>query len=251
MATTPNDLISQVRNELDEAGVEGVWVNAEMVDWVNDGILEVAIKLRSDREEWFTRRIQSTGAAETILGATYTPTSSIDIVDGTDRYTLPADCLEIRSLEVTTQSDKDAGIVFLPRDMTNVEYMAAARQTKSSSRRIYYYATIGLTTLRIVPMPAATIHIELHYIAAVPIYTQFDSITVLSAWTFRAVKSYMKYRAYDKIAHPDTNSSLQRFQRDLNNVGSYGIIRQSQEPIIVEGFFDGDDVVNIVDVDPL
>lgn len=250
MATTPNDLIVRVRTELDERSIEGIWFNADLLQWCNDGIQKTLVKLRANREDWLTRKMGSTDASETILGATYSPLS-IDFSSGVDTYTLPADCMEIRSIEPSTQSDKDAGVTFLPRDITDVEYLAAARLPSSSNRRVYYYDVIGLTNLRLTPVPGANYHINLYYVAAPPTYTQFDNITIIPLWAMRAVVSYMKYRAFDSINHPDTKRTYQQFEVELIDVGSFGAPRKSQEPIIVEGFFDSDDIVNIADTDPV
>ena len=241
---TPNDLIVRTRTELDERNIEGIWFNADLVQWCNDGIGKVLVKLRANREDWLTRKMNSTGASETILGATYNPLS-IDVSSGVDTYTLPEDCLEIRSIEPSTQADKDAGLLFLPRDMTDVASATASRLPASTNRYIYYYDTFGLTNLRFTPIPSANYHVVVYYVAAPPIYAQFDSITALPLWAMRAVVSYMKYRAFDSINHQDTSRTYQQFTAELVDVGSFGAPRQSQEPIVVEGIYDDDDIIAI------
>ena len=129
MATTPTDLITNIRGKLDERGVsDAVYVDNDLLTWINHGITKLQISLKSlHKEDWFSRRMDSNDSSETIRGVTYAP-SSFQLVDGTDLYTLPPDLLEIRSLEPLDQSDRDSGVQLIHRDLSTAFFRDVARR---------------------------------------------------------------------------------------------------------------------------
>jgi hypothetical protein len=241
---TVYDVLQRVRVDLHEP-VAAVWSDADIVQWINAGIYRVMVRLKGVRDDWATRRMRSTDSAETINGTTYNP-SNLQITAGTTIYTLPPNLLEIRTLEPLNQSDINAGIKFLPRDMSSIEWINMNRE-QPTTQVVYFYDLYGTNSLRITPTPTATIDTEMYYIAAPSADLGIsEEITQIPVWALHAVEQYAVYRAMRAINHPDANSELARADREIAEMVSMASPRETNDPKIVEGIFDEEDMLPFV-----
>lgn len=247
MPTNMNDLISELRGDLDERGVAtGTWIDNDLLTWLNGGITKVMMALRSVRDGWLTRRMLSTDAAQTILNISYNP-QSLRMIANTSIYEMPPDLLEIRELIPLNQSDKDSGVQFISRTISGLEFRIATLISASQVRKTFYYDLIGLNAsglqqLIVVPQPASTIEVELLYDRVNDFYGFTQNIVIIPEWTFTAVKSYAEWRALKSIRHPDTNTVFQSYLLDVRDVASFAAPRQSTDPNYVEGFMEDEDI---------
>ena len=232
------ELLANLRSALDEP-LPSTWKDPDLIQWLNDGIQDISEALRSVREDWMLARMKSTDSSLTIGGATFSPTS-LTLQSGVDTYTLPADCLEIKSLEPLTQADKDAGIRFLPRDMTNLQ-MSEVYRLAPTDIKSYFYDIYGLTTLRVVPTPQATVSVEIFYHRAPYPYALNDTVSLVPFWCNNAVVQYAVWRAHDAINHQDTLVKKASYDDAYKGVQSMAAPRNSQDPKVVEGIFDEED----------
>ena len=237
--TTLNTLLTELRADLDERS-PGIWSDTDLARWLNHGIHKTIIGIKSVREDYFVKRMRSSDADLTIFGSTYDP-SNIAMVNGTTVYTLPDDLLEIRSFEPLNQTDRDDGILFLPKDFSESAFSSARRTAGTDSRKWYYYDQYGTNQLLIAPAPQAAIATEMFYVSITQEYALGDTISTLPPWAFNAVKEYAYYRALKSQNHPDTNNALARFKDELSDTRSLATPRNSQEPRFVEGVFDSED----------
>lgn len=239
--STVADVLARVRADLNEP-VAGVWQDTDLITWINQGIYQVSSRLKGVRDDWTTRRMRSTDSSETIYGSTYDP-GSLTISSGTDLYTMPPNLIEIRSLEPLDQEDKDAGIRFLPMKMTRLEPTQLYRDAGSNTR-VFYYDLFGVDQLRIIPVPDATIEVELFYTAAPEdSLTSLDEITQVPRWALLAVQNYAVYMANRAINHPDSNALFGAFKEQIAELVSFAAPRKSNDPVIVEGIFDEEDML--------
>ena len=253
MATTPTDLITNIRGKLDERGVsDAVYVDNDLLTWINHGITKTPISLKSlHKEDWFSRRMDSNDSSETIRGVTYAP-SSFQLVDGTDLYTLPPDLLEIRSLEPLDQSDRDSGVQLIHRDLSTAFFRDVARRSSQEARIIYYWDLVGtslsVTTvfhpqMLVVPVPAETIDLEMWYTRVPQFYGYLENILIVPEWTLWSVEEYVVFRALYSINHPDWKSAKGVSDLAFTDAASFASPRQSSDPTFVEGLFDDDDLI--------
>lgn len=235
-------LLTQIRGDIQEY-TPNVWRDADLLTWINAGVQKVFIALHGVREDWFTQRIKSTDSPITIHGVSYDP-AGLRLTPNQEHYLLPPNCIEIRTLEPLSPSDKLTGIQFQPHDFSSLEFIRRIR-TPISSPNVFFYDVIGVNTLKIVPTPTSTVDVELYYVAFPDFYGLADTIQILPVSATEAIKSYVHYRAYKSIAHPDTNSEFARFKEELADLKDISSPRQTQDPVIVEGVFDEDDLILI------
>lgn len=211
MATTMSQLVSEVRADINEY-TQQVWRDSDLVTWLNDGMQAVVSESKEETEDWYTRRMKSTDTAETIQGESYSP-SDLTIVANTDLYTLPPNVLQIRSLEPLTQANWAAGILFLPRPLTDYALMRINRFTISSPA-VYYYTVTGPRTMRIVPTPATGVSIttELWYVALPERLTISDSVTQLPIQAMKPVKAYAVWLAMQSINSPSAEEKFASYK---------------------------------------
>ena len=227
MALLVAELIADIRDDLDEP-VAAVWQDEQILGWLNAAVTRVVAALRATREDFMVSRMVSTDAALTIHGVSYDP-ASLQIVSGTEIYTLPPDLVEIRSIEPASDDDLDDGITFQARDMSHPDFRLHDRiTTTSSTDTTFFYDIFDTTSLKIVPMPARTIDLEIFYVRYHQHHTFDDTISILPDFTRQALRAYAVYRAYKSIAHPDTSSALGLFNEETRTVQSLSRPRQSQ-----------------------
>lgn len=248
MALTVEELLTEIRGDLDERGAEGVWRNADLITWINAGIVKVSAKLkRVTREDWLTKYLHSDDSAITIGLETYNP-GNIQITAGVSTYTLPPDLVEIRQWEPKPQAFKDNGYRLIGRDMSNAQFVALSREESTITRRAFLYDLYGLNSVRVVPTPAETFHTTMWYSVAPTRLRASDTISIIPVWAYEAVKLYVRYRAFKSVSHPDTAGEIALFNEELSTLGHMATPRQSQDPVIVEGVFDEDDFYIGLDV---
>lgn len=241
MAIPISQLITEIRGDLHEY-TQNVWLNSNLVVWLNDGIQAVVSEAYGMMEDWLTRRMRSTDSAETIQAESYSP-SSLTITGGTDLYTLPPNMLQLRSLEPLSDSDRQSGLTFLPRSMTHPEFLRIARLSSQQEQLVYYYAIVGQRTLRIVPMPATGVSIttELWYVAMPDRLTQSGSISSVPIQAIKAIKAYAVWLAVQSINSPDVNMKYQVYQTMIREFNAMLTPRQTNDPVFTEGAFDEED----------
>src|SRR5690348_9094940 len=128
MAYTGQDLIDQVRAELDEPSASSnQWTDTNLLAWVNKGLTRVMLKVREQRSHWFDKVMLSTDAASTIKGESYNPTVSLVCTADATTITLPPDCIEVVSILPTDQDLLDRGVSFSYVPFTSPEYNVAQR----------------------------------------------------------------------------------------------------------------------------
>lgn len=233
---TLQDLLDQLRADLDEP-TEAVWRDADLTVWLNAGIYRTQSVLKANRDDWQTKRLTSLDGTVTINGANY-DTANLQVVANTTIYTLPPDMLEIRVLQPLNQSDRDAGLSFLPRDFGDPDFQSALRLSSAVTQARYMYEIMGLNQLVIMPTPSQTIETELYYISFAGNLALEDSITSVPPFAYSTVKAYAYYRALRSIQHTDTARAYQMFQDEKEELKSYAKPRQSQDPQFAEGVFD-------------
>ena len=229
MTVTMSQLITEIRGDLHEF-TSVVWRDIDLATWLNDGMQAVVSESNEVTEDWYTRRMKSTDADETIQGEVYDP-SSLTIVAATDLYTLPPNVLQIRSLEPASSSDWATGLLFLPRPITDYEVSRIARFTIASPP-VYYYTVTGPRTLRIVPTPAGGVSIatELWYVALPERLSIGDTITAFPIQALKAAKAYAVWLAMQSINSPDVDAKYNIYKSMIQELNGLSAPRITSSP---------------------
>lgn len=241
MAKTGQTLIDELRADLDSK-VDGTWVDTDLLMWLNKGLVELMSRTRAQREHWYDRVVLSTDSAFTRFGTTYTPSTDLKPTAGATTITLPPDCIEVVKILPIDQDDLDQGLQFIQRKQTSIEFVQAQRCAENASTRTYYFDSYGLTTLKVAPVFGASFDISLQYVAVPEEITLTDTITRTPDWMLDAAVLYAHFRALQAIKHDDFASAFQIFEQKCASLLQLTRPRESQDPQIVEGVWDCDDV---------
>jgi len=167
--------------------VSPLWNDLELVDLANEVIDSViAPQLRLTRRHQYVRRMLSSDPPVTIFGQVFDP-SGLRITTGRQHLVLPPDFIEIvRITPLTTNANTEtAAIRFKPRDVADPAFiesdMADQVNPGTISTNDFFYDILGgygatdipgggfgNALLRITPLGANTVDIELLYVARQP-----------------------------------------------------------------------------------
>lgn len=237
MPKTGQDLINDVRNDLDEFSPQA-WSDTALLEWLNKGLTRVALRVREQREHWLDRIILSTDSPSTIREETYTPSTSLKATVNGTTLTLPPNCIEVVKILPTDTALIDRGIQFISKSQSSIEFNRAQRESNLSSAGTYYYDMRGKSTLVVAPYFTETFDISLQYVALPDIITADSTVPTMFDEMLDAVVLYAHARALQAIKHADYTNAYKLFKEELNDLLSLTRPRESSNPLVVEGVFD-------------
>lgn len=241
MAASVAQIIAEIRGDLQEHH-QAAFRNEDLLTWINDGLQAVVAESHGTIEDWLTRRMKSTDGAETIQGGSYNP-SGLKIVGGTDLYTLPTNLIQIRSFEPLDATDKQSGLLFLPRTHSHPEVLRLSRLAALSTQMVYYYVLTGTASLRVVPTPASgvSINTELWYVAMPERLTMAGTFSAVPMQALKVIKAYAVWLAIQSLNSPETSIKYSVYLAMLKEFISIMSPRHTSDPTFVEGAFDEED----------
>ena len=242
MARTGQALIAELRAELDEP-YESNWSDANLLMWINKGIVRLVSASREQRAQWFEVSILSTDSASTIRGETYTPSTQLKPTVGQTIITLPPNCLEVVKLQPTDQDDLDNGCQFVLSRPTSSDFIYATRVSTNTNLigQSYLYYVYGTRYVKVAPAFAASFNVELRYIAMPDEITFTDSPSTCADWMLDLAVLYAHARALNAIKHNDYASAMQYYVNEEKRMMSLNRPRAVTDPILTESVFDGYD----------
>jgi len=248
MAYTGQDLVDQVRADLDEASAaSNQWTDANILTWINKGITRVMLKVREQRSHWFDSVILSTDSSSTIKGETYDPTTSLVCTSGATTLTLPPNCIEVVSILPTDQDLLDRGVCFAHRSLSSPEYTALQRIDSALviGSWTYLYDVRGKTTLQVAPAFAETFDIRLQYVGLPELMGLTDTLSSMFDELTDAAVQYAVYRALKAVSSTEYQRAFQAYKEELNDLLSLTRPRASSTPQVVEGAWDEYDTFTV------
>lgn len=250
---TVQDLIDEIRSDLDEAVDTGInetnfWTDAELVTWMNKGIRKVWQKAREAKENWFVRKLRSTDPKLTIYGRAYDP-SQMQLVSDTREIKLPPDLFELRLMEPITSSsidERDDSVQFYFGNLSDQSYRALSRSVGPAQGGRYECEIIFRTTgpvCTFVPQIALTdpMDVMIEYVAAPRKLAQTDTFenTGLNDFMLDAIQAYVVYRARKKEgASKELDTARADFGDTVDTVKGSAGPRQSRDPQTVDGYLE-------------
>ena len=160
-AKTRAELLAEVRANLDEA-TASFWTDAELYRFLIRAKDKVWMEVCKLQKKFFVRTLSSTDSPATILGATYTPSSSLAITAGGSTLTLPGDFASLETLEVITSGYEY--VQFCARDMATPEFRELRSDTTQRAPGAFYFDIYGLTTLLYTPLSNVALDTRLYYV---------------------------------------------------------------------------------------
>ena len=154
-------LTAIVRRLIDEATASR-WTAANVTAAINESKDRVWNAVRGERDDYFYATIESDDAPSTILGETYTPTSSLAVTVGGTTLTLPHNCVEVRVIETIT-SGKEF-VTWRALDVTHPDFRAALAVTGNVGPSELLFDVQNERTVRYAPKSDTALDIRLHYI---------------------------------------------------------------------------------------
>ena len=135
-------VLGRVRRDLDEAldTATNQWDDTDLLDWLNRGARHVWQLVRKQHQNRFLRTILSTDDPLPIYGVTFAPAGFV-FQSGTAALKLPADCLQVVSLEpvFAADADVDLGTIFYFQPLHTERSRAARREVGGTDGAAHYY----------------------------------------------------------------------------------------------------------------
>jgi hypothetical protein len=183
-----SQIIAKARTDSDAVRLDGtispLWKDPEMLDLANEVLDMMAPSLRLTRRHYYQKRVLSTDAASTILGRSYNP-ASLHISAGTRLLTLPPDFAGevLRITPIVTANDfQSSSIRFKPRDIADPAFvesdMLDVDGSGTGQNTAFFYDLVDTQTLRITPVGANHLDIEVLYVARKPAMYVMDLGTI-------------------------------------------------------------------------
>ncbi len=137
----------------------------ELLTWLNDANMEIEKSIRTLRDDWFVRVLNTSSSALKLLGTTYTPSASLAVTAGTSQITLPPDFATLRTIRTTTSGYESMVWEKLDQDMRDFLALKSVPSTftMTPGGRVYY-DIIGERTLVFTPTLNADIAVEISYV---------------------------------------------------------------------------------------
>lgn len=141
----------RVDQELDVGA--NFWSQAEMLEYLNEGLTEVYQSVRETHENWFVNEITSTSPIMNVGGRLYNP-AALRLEQGKDKLLLPPNFQELLYIEtiptLVGQDPWEWRVTFEYRNMTQQAYRNAAVAVYENAPfpdvRFYYYDVIYAPT---------------------------------------------------------------------------------------------------------
>lgn len=247
---TINDLVTEVREDLDEELYAGVnfWDDSFIIGRLNRGFRELWQAARETHENWFVRKIASTDQALTIYGRTYDP-ASLQLGENIGELVLPPDLYEIVSLTGQLATDGSGSSLCVEFGRLGSEDFRAFRGQAGASGGSHLCDVVyreGGPVLVFSPNsgvnPAVDVLLEYvfqpkEYVAGDLLENSGFNRTMLDAAVAYAV---LEAREKEDRSTDAINRAERKYARKLSLVTRSAGPRQTQNDEIVEGFMEWD-----------
>ena len=231
------------------------WTEAEMLEYLNEGLSEVWQAVRETHQNWFVKELQSTDPITKIGGRDYNP-DLLRLTQGRDKLYLPSDFRELLFIEgLPPSTGTVVGDNFYPvvsfeyRNLTQRAFRGEAF-TRANGRVLSYFYDVVVSAdgpyLLIAPPLSVTEDIRCHikYIAA-PRRLRLNDTFEGTGFTYEMVDALLAYVCYAAVgkegieAPVDSGARLERrwnLKRELA-VRSAGP-KQTRDEETVEGYME-------------
>ena len=192
MAVTLTTALANIRSLLDEPNPQ-FWSNAELTQWINEACAESARKAEWKRS-----------------------TATIDVDNGTQKYTAPTDVYRIYRIEFVPDSSQDTYTVEF-RGYMEMDQIWGINQQWPASYPLYYTMWKVPPTMQIVlyPVPSQDGTLNVYYYQQItPVATGSDDLDILEGFE-DICYDYAVYRALRKDADPRWNEFKTTYEEKL------------------------------------
>lgn len=223
----------------------------ELLEYVNEGMREVAQTMRETHEGYFQRTLRSDGEPVKLCGRMYDP-KELRFESGKTELRLPPDFQELLLFESVPSDDVTRSTLDIQfKKITTTEFRRNVLDQAVSSNRCFYYdlehRNDGWVML-FAPTPTveANIDVLLTYGQSPAEVTRKDSFedTGFEPFMLDAVLAYVVYLAKNKEEEGGQAAvnALGRFDRKNNLAGRIAGPKQSRDTEVVAGVWDDEEI---------
>lgn len=166
------------------------WTDEEVLDLVNEAYEGMLREFRLTHRKWGLTTLNTSSAAFTREGETYTPSTSLQLQSNTTTLTLPPDFAELIRVLCTD----NRSVRFVPADQESDHWIDMEQSgisdsgnalTGSPAGLVFYYDILGNRTFKITPMAGTTYNLELDYVPMFRplLYSSAGTVTVTNGST--------------------------------------------------------------------
>ena len=145
------------------------WTDEEVLDLVNEAYEGMLREFRLTQRKWGLVTLNTSSAAFTREGETYTPSTSLQLQSNATSLTLPPDFAELSRILCTS----NRSVRFVPADQISDHWIDMEQSgisdqgdalTGSPAGLVFYYDIVNNRTLKVTPMSGTTYDLELDYV---------------------------------------------------------------------------------------
>ena len=242
MAKLGYELIANLRVDLDSFDPQtSLWDDSALLMFLNRAANKVASVLRQEAEGYLEKTLTTSDSAQSIYGATYTPSTALALAVGATTVTLPENLVSLKSIQSTSQTQLDNGLSFHITKSDSEDYKLARRVTAPTVNQSYFCVFEGLTTLRIAPALQQAVNLSITYAAMPERVTATAAVEGIPEYAENALLVYAQYLALWSIKHEDVAVAYQMWQTERKELLEMISTRDATEIEVVMGAFESFD----------
>jgi len=232
------------------------WSNAEMLEYLNEGIHELWQNIRETHQNWFVREMTSRDTVVRIGGRDY-DTANLRVQDDRERLLLPPDFQELLFIEgladdTTTLQVSDPffpRIQFEYKNLTQRRFRNDAVNFITTNVRRYLYDVVyGATGPYIIFSPpislAEPLDIKIMYLAMPPKLAIKDTFEA-TGFTTLMTDALLAYMCYAAATKENLTENLANFGRTWNSKRELAVRaagpKQTRDEETVEGYLEDEE----------